>query len=114
MRMQIIWIIKEVERMKGQGSLEYLIIIAAVLAIAAVVVMFLTGAFGGQKAAAGVAQCQAAASDCYKNLQLYSATYDCTATCDKACTDAASGTSLVADINACYTGNPTGVTAPVG
>ena len=31
---------------KGQGSLEYLIIIVAVLAIAAIVVLFLTGVFG--------------------------------------------------------------------
>lgn len=53
---------------KGQGALEYLIIIAAVLAIAAIVVLFITGAFKGQSEAAKVAACKAASSRCAVDL----------------------------------------------
>ena len=47
---------------KAQGSLEYLIIIAAVLAIAAIVVLFLTGTL--KSTDQGVSACKAAASRC--------------------------------------------------
>lgn len=51
---------------KGQGSLEYLIILAAVLAIAAVVVLFVTGAFSGAKTS--VIDCKTASSQCAVEL----------------------------------------------
>ena len=54
--------------MKGQGALEYLIIVAAVLAIAAIVVMFLTGAFRGTQPSAVLSACRNAASQCANYL----------------------------------------------
>ena len=48
----------------AQGSLEYLIIIAAVLAIAALVILFVTGSFGASKSSADISKCKAAASKC--------------------------------------------------
>ncbi len=53
---------------KAQGALEYLIITAAVLAIAAVVVTVISGAFGGGQASADVSQIQADAADCSQVL----------------------------------------------
>ncbi len=49
---------------KAQGALEYLIIIAAVLAIAAIVVLFLTGAFKGASGGGGIAACRVASANC--------------------------------------------------
>ena len=51
---------------KAQGSLEYLIIIAAVLAIAAIVVLFLTGAFKSTNKQ--ITQCKTAAASCATQL----------------------------------------------
>ncbi|NYZ79700.1 class III signal peptide-containing protein [Candidatus Micrarchaeota archaeon] len=51
-------------KLRGQGSLEYLIIIAAVLAIAAIVVLFLTGAFTSTSATGGISVCKDSASKC--------------------------------------------------
>ena len=51
---------------KAQGSLEYLIIIAAVLAIAAIVVLFLTGAF--KSAGQNAAGCKQAAARCANDV----------------------------------------------
>lgn len=58
---------------KAQGALEYLIIIAAVLAIAAVVVMFLTGTLSSGGSDAYLAMCKEAATRCYTgiNTQIY-------------------------------------------
>ena len=50
--------------MRAQGSLEYLIIIAAILAIAAIVILFLTGVFGAGKTGASISNCRNAASKC--------------------------------------------------
>ena len=49
---------------KAQGSLEYLIIIAAVLAIGAVVVLFVTGSFGVSSTTADYSLCKEASSKC--------------------------------------------------
>ncbi len=49
---------------KGQGALEYLIIVAAVLAIAAVVIVIISGAFTGGRATATVSEMQTDASRC--------------------------------------------------
>ncbi|GEM_PF-2560597 len=74
--------------MKGQGSLEYLIIVAAVLAIGAVVVLFLTGAFGSTQNSAKFNECKNAAAQC-KSSHLLSPADPCYI-CDTSCTDAAS------------------------
>ena len=50
--------------MRAQGSLEYLIIIAAVLVVSSVVVLFATGAVGGQKSTASMYACKQAAVEC--------------------------------------------------
>jgi len=50
--------------MKAQGAIEYLIIIAAVLAIAAVAVIFMSGVFGTSGKSANIALCRQAAASC--------------------------------------------------
>lgn len=55
---------------KGQGALEYLIILAAVIAVAAVVVIFITGAFGGQREEASLARCRKTAAECESQLMI--------------------------------------------
>ena len=67
---------------KGQGSLEYLIIIAAVLAIAAIVVLFLTGAF--KSTGQDVSACKAAASRCAIDLATSNNQAECPY-CDTEC-----------------------------
>ena len=56
--------------MKAQGSLEYLIIIAAVLAIGAISVLFITGAFKASSGGADVSKCRVAASNCQRDSTL--------------------------------------------
>ena len=72
---------------KAQGALEYLIIIAAVLAIAAIVVLFLTGAFGGARGGGDIASCRLAASTCANNLAsgVYASNQSCVVPCRAAC-----------------------------
>lgn len=53
---------------KAQGALEYLIIIAAVLAIAAIIVTILTGILGGRQEAQLVTEAQEAAARCNQAL----------------------------------------------
>src|SRR3990172_3306113 len=72
---------------KGQGSLEYLIIIAAVLALVSLVVLFLTGAFSQSATGAKFAECRNTALKCY-NLHLATPTDPCTF-CDTQCKDKA-------------------------
>lgn len=54
--------------MKSQGALEYLIIIAAVLGIAAIVVLFASGVFIGSRENANMALCKEAAASCENKL----------------------------------------------
>jgi hypothetical protein len=70
---------------KAQGALEYLIIIAAVLAISAVVVMFVTGAAGTGKSEALYGACQSAAAEC-KLLQKANPSNPCVI-CEESCAD---------------------------
>jgi uncharacterized protein (UPF0333 family) len=75
---------------KAQGALEYLIIIAAVLAIAAIVVLFLTGAFKSPLSSANYSACKNQATTC--NLRLATAGAGTTGTicqtdCMTACTN---------------------------
>ena len=83
-------------KMKGQGSLEYLIIIAAVLAIAAIVVLFLTGAFTGASSTGDLSLCKDAASKCATELAT-SASITCEGSICLACKD----TFAVVDADEC-------------
>jgi hypothetical protein len=56
--------------MRGQGALEYMIIIAAVLGISAVVVLFITGVFTGSTGGADLSKCRLAAANCQRDLTL--------------------------------------------
>lgn len=92
---------------KAQGSLEYLIIVAAVLAVAAIVVLFLTGSFGVTKAGASVSECKAAASQC--SVDIATTTGAICDYCEEKCTDVgmSTDTSKYADsVEACKDGAP--------
>jgi len=83
---------------KAQGALEYLIIIAAVLAIAAIVVLFLTGAFKSPLNSAQYTACKNAASACAMKKSTGSAgTSACVADCITACRTTA-GKDVVAGV----------------
>lgn len=107
----------------GQGSLEYLIITAAVLAIAAVVILFLTGAFGQAGTGASIAACQSATSDCLNKVATLGAanavTY-CQTVCGNGCTDARTGQPIAHDASNktaaqyCAEGNLPGLNAVFG
>ena len=87
---------------KGQGSLEYLIIIAAVLAIAAIVVLFLTGAFSGTDTDSS--ECKTAAAKCAVD-QVTSPGATC-GFCEAAC----SGLSVFAN-DSCKAGQPENISS---
>jgi len=53
---------------KAQGALEYLIIIAAVLAVAAIVVTIVTGVLEGRDVEMLTTEAQESASNCYSTL----------------------------------------------
>jgi uncharacterized protein (UPF0333 family) len=73
---------------KAQGALEYLIIIAAVLAIAAIVVLFLTGAFKGSVGAGNTGECKTAAASCGLTIAGGGTAASCLSSCMTACKDA--------------------------
>ena len=99
---------------RGQGSLEYLIIVAAVLAIAAVVVLFLSGAFTSTQASGNVAKCKNEASNCATSLIGAASGATCSAA---SCADCA-GMGLTASSGystataACQKGHPEVIIAP--
>ena len=73
---------------KGQGSLEYLIIVAAVLAVAAIVIMFLTGAIGSSRDTSDVGQCRIALTNVYNEQQAFGGSSATTeSACEEACAD---------------------------
>jgi hypothetical protein len=72
---------------KAQGALEYLIIIAAVLAIAAIVVLFLTGAFKGSVGAGNTGECKTAAASCGLTIVGGGTPASCQSACMTACKD---------------------------
>ncbi|MBI4214472.1 class III signal peptide-containing protein [archaeon] len=78
---------------KAQGSLEYLILIAVVLAVAAFVVLFVTGAFGGQQSSALLGNCRQAASTC--KLFLLSSPNDPCVMCREQCQNPSTGLDLI-------------------
>ncbi|GEM_PF-2474755 len=71
--------------MKGQGSLEYLIIIAAVLLVSGIVVLVVTGSFGVQQNNVVYNACKQAAKECSLALSVDQAA-KCDF-CDSSCTD---------------------------
>lgn len=91
---------------KAQGALEYLIIIAAVLAIAAIVVLFITGAFKGASGGGDIAKCRLTAATCANNIATGGATVaGCRPTCITSCADASGddvlNTSIVVSLTNC-------------
>lgn len=84
---------------RAQGSLEYLIIVAAVLAIGAIVILFLTQSAGSGNTSALVAQCQAAASSCASTMMTSGMTSCSTLSTCAICSDA----RLVGKINSSNT-----------
>jgi len=86
---------------RAQGSLEYLIILAAVLAIAAVTVLFLTGVTKGQSSTVSVATCKQA-SDICKLSQLSSPNDPCLA-CNAACVNQVTGKEIFNGATLCCT-----------
>ena len=89
--------------MRAQGALEYLIIIAAVLGIATVAVLFLTGAFSSSASSAEFSKCRTSASNCNKDIALWS-TPSCSY-CDDACKFSSSGKEILfGAIAACKAG----------
>jgi hypothetical protein len=69
--------------MRAQGSLEYLIIIATVLAIVTIVVLYASGIIGPQKTSVSISTCKQAAENC-KLSQMTAPTDPCTG-CISAC-----------------------------
>lgn len=94
---------------KAQGALEYLIIIAAVLGISAVVVLFVTGVFTGSSSGAGISGCRMAASNCGKDLTLGVGT-SCQY-CEAACKDATGKEVIAGAITACKAGRVSSIAA---
>jgi hypothetical protein len=108
---------------KAQGALEYLIIIAAVLAIAAIVVLFLTGAFTGASGGGDLAKCRLAASTCASNIGsgVYQSNASCVNSCIGACGDSrgidvVAGGVISVSASTCATtgGTATGCVACIG
>lgn len=97
-------------KQRGQGSLEYLIIIAAVLAIAAIVVLFLTGAFSGARSTGDAAACKNIASNCATQTAT-SAGFECATMCNvDVCTgdgvQVSTGCTYATAAEACEDGRP--------
>jgi len=99
---------------KAQGALEYLIIIAAVLAIAAIVVLFLTSAY---KATGGDLQkCRLSATTCKTSMDTgtYRSYSTCIPGCISACADAAGFDVLNATIKVTQASCVRGTTGAYG
>ena len=89
---------------RAQGSLEYLIIIAVVLAVASIVISYSTGILGGEKSSISLTSCKQAAIDCKASKML--STNDPCVACESACKDS-SGTELFDGATyCCTTGQP--------
>lgn len=95
---------------KTQGALEYLIIIAAVLGIAAVSVLFLTSTSAAAKSPASISACRVAASNC--GLRTATGVTTSCPECDIACKDLATGQEVfIGAATACKAGRTTSITA---
>jgi len=95
---------------KAQGALEYLIIIAAVLGIAAVSVLFLTSTSAAAKSPASISACRVAASNC--GLRTATGVTTSCPECDIACKDPATGQEVfIGAATACKAGRTTSISA---
>jgi hypothetical protein len=74
---------------RAQGALEYMIIIAAVLAISAIVVLIVSGTFSTHSSSASLSACKQAAVDC-KASRMLSPSDPCI-NCEEACKDTVTG-----------------------
>ena len=88
------------EKMKGQGALEYLIIVAAVLAVAAIVVLFLTGAF--QSTGGDVSECKLSASQC--SVERATSSNPPCAYCEETCADSEGNEIFTGAVQFCKDG----------
>ena len=88
--------------MRAQGALEYLIIIAAVLAISAVVVLFITGTFTASSSGADISKCRLAAANCQRDITLGVGS-SCTS-CNTACLDAKGKEVIGRAVKCCKSG----------
>ena len=79
--------------MKGQGSLEYLVIIAGVLSVAAIVTLFFTSAGSQSTKQQSIQQCYAAASECHL-LRQGDDRIECPNLCSQACSDPRTGKDI--------------------
>ncbi|MEM0372864.1 MAG: hypothetical protein QXO69_03460 [archaeon] len=86
----------------AQGSLEYLILAAAILLVATVAVALLTQS-GATKTSVEYSYCQTAAKQCAFSLFL-DPLYDCKA-CEKQCSDVTGRELFPGAVGCCKTGN---------
>ena len=105
---------------RAQGSLEYLVIIAIVLAISSVVMLYATGIIGTQKSSVSTSTCKQASIDC-KLSKMSSPTDQCDQ-CDAACKDSTTGIEIFSGATLCckagktdmiYAGTPGCSSVPV-
>ncbi len=78
---------------KAQAGLEYLIIIAAVIGIAAVVVYTISGVMSTQSSSASIAACKQSSVDCKASRML--APGDPCSSCYRGCTNPATGKDVI-------------------
>ncbi|MBS3060140.1 MAG: class III signal peptide-containing protein [DPANN group archaeon] len=78
---------------KGQGSLEYLFIIAGVLAVASLVVLFLASSAAQSAEQQIISACVGAAAEC-QTLRLGNKNLECPNLCSRACSDPRNGLDL--------------------
>jgi len=90
---------------RAQGSLEYLVIIAVVLAISSIVMLYATGIIGTQKSSVSISTCKQASIDC-KLSKISSPTDSCTQ-CDTSCKDLSTGLEVTYDaVRCCKSAKP--------
>ena len=90
--------------LKAQGSLEFMVIIAVVLAIVGITTLYMSGLLSGQSSQASVALCKQASQTC--KLSKLSSPNDPCLSCDTACINPATGKEIFTGaIYCCSIGN---------
>lgn len=84
---------------RAQGSLEYMVIIAVILAISSIVIMYTTGIVGGQKSSVSISSCKQASIDC-KLSKMGSPTDPCNS-CETACMDSTGAELFQGAVSCC-------------
>ena len=96
------------KKMKAQGSIEYLVIIAAVLVVSGLVIYLVTGSAGGSKQDILYGNCVAATQQC-KLLKAVNS-HDTCKVCENQCIEPATGEPLFPGIiECCQSGNSSGI-----